>query len=191
MPINKLKDWLNEEKIAGAPNPAQAVLSTCTLDSIPHSRVIAIREITDTELIFFTQQGTRKVKELDENPLISLNFWFELTQRQVIIEGKAAALSSSENQSYWSSYPRFAQLRFCTYAPTSAQKIDSKKQLEEKRTKLDRLHKENDVPMSPFYCGYRIQAENFLFYRYRIDEFSDVWKFEKNKDFWEQFLISP
>ena len=158
---------------------------------MPHSRVIAIREITDDELIFFTQQGTRKVKELDENPLISLNFWFELTQRQVIIEGKAQALSSSENQSYWSSYPRFAQLRFCAYAPTSSQKIDSKKQLEDKKTKFEALYKENEVPMSSFYCGYRIQPENFLFYRYRIDELSDVLKFERNKNSWEQFLISP
>ncbi|RUR06808.1 pyridoxal 5'-phosphate synthase [Legionella sp. km772] len=190
MPISTLKKWLDEEKIAGVPNPAQAVLSTCTGDAIPHSRVVAIREITDNELLFFTQQGTRKVNELEINPMISLTFWFELTQRQIIIEGRATALSVDENENYWISYPRIAQLRFCAYAPTSSQRIDSKKTLEDKKIELEKRYSGN-VPMPSFYCGYRIQPHSFLFYRYRVDELSDVFKYENINGKWKEFILSP
>ena len=193
MPLKKLKQWIDEEKIAGVPNPAQAVLATCTKAAIPHSRVIAIREITETSLLFFTQQVTRKVTELAENPLVSLNFWFELTQRQVIIEGGVTPLSKEENQLYWSNYPRFAQVRFCAYAPTSSQEITSKENLEDKKKIIEQQYKqEQEIPMPAEYCGYRINPVSFLFYLYRLDELSDVYKYIKDSDSsWKKLLISP
>ena len=55
-PIDILKHWLEDEKVRGVSNPQQAVLSTATLASVPHSRVVAIREITEEGLLFFTQK---------------------------------------------------------------------------------------------------------------------------------------
>lgn len=191
MPICQLKQWLDEEKIAGAPNPAQAVLATCTSTGIPHSRVIAIREILENCLIFFTQKGTRKTDELLSNPLVSLNFWFELTQRQIIIEGEAQALSEKENETYWHSYSRFAQIRFSAYAPTSSQVIESKKSLEDKRYLIEQKFKSQEVPVHPLYSGFRIIPNNFLFYVYRIDELSDVTRYSYKEGQWQQATISP
>lgn len=72
MPINKLTQWLNKENSVGAPNPAQAVLATSTIDAIPHGRVVAIREISPEGLLFFTQKGTKKIEELNDD---QLNDW--------------------------------------------------------------------------------------------------------------------
>jgi pyridoxamine 5'-phosphate oxidase len=192
VPIDQLRQWLNEEKIVGVSEPSRAVLSTCTKDAVPHSRVVAIREITEEGLIFFTQSSTRKVYELTQNPLVSLNFWFEVTQRQIIIEGTATRLSESENHAYWSTYSRFAQIRFYAYAPTSGQEINSKTHLEEKRKSIEQEYEGVDIPMSSFYCGYRIQPSSYSFYRYRTDELSDVYRFVKdNEQVWKQTLLSP
>lgn len=84
MPFEILKQWISEENDAGAPNAMHAVLSTATTNAIPHSRVIAIREIASDNLLFFTQTGTRKVTELMNNPNCSLVFWFELKQREIL-----------------------------------------------------------------------------------------------------------
>lgn len=86
-PIDLMNKWLHEEQAAGAPNPQQAVLSTSTNDNVPHGRVVAIREINDQGLLFFTQKGTRKVNELNINPIGAITFWFELLQREIMIEG--------------------------------------------------------------------------------------------------------
>jgi pyridoxamine 5'-phosphate oxidase len=192
VPTNQLGQWLNEENIAGVANPSQAVLSTCTKTAVPHSRVVAIRDITEEGLVFFTQRGTRKVEELALNPSVSLTFWFEVTQRQVIIEGVASPLSESKNQAYWSTYSKFAQVRFCAYAPTSGQIINSKKTLEKKRKLIEQEYEGLDIPISSFYCGYLIKPSSYTFYAYRADELSDVSKYLKNKDsIWEHALISP
>lgn len=192
MPMEQLKQWLNEEKVAGVANPSQAVLSTCSKEAVPHSRVVAIREINEEGLLFFTQRGTKKVQDLSQNPLASLNFWFEVTQRQVIIEGTVAPLSETENQEYWSTYPRFAQIRFCAYAPTSGQRISSKFEFEEKRKRIEQEYEGTDIPMSSFYCGYRIKPNSYSFYVYRTDELSDVHQCVKNKEgIWESSLLSP
>jgi pyridoxamine 5'-phosphate oxidase len=111
-PIIELSLWLDNERDEGAPNPNHAVLSSISLDGFPHSRVVAIREIQDEGLLFFTQIGTRKVTELHHNHHVSLVFWLELLQREVIIEGKAFPLSEKEHQDYWEIYPKWAQIRF-------------------------------------------------------------------------------
>ena len=57
---------------------SQAVLSTCASNNLPHARVVAIREISDKGLLFFTQKGTRKVAELEANPQANLIFGLSL-----------------------------------------------------------------------------------------------------------------
>ena len=180
-----------KRKKLGAPNPQQAVLSTATIDAVPHARVVAIREIVDENLVFFTQKGTRKVKELLANPQASLTFWFELTQREVVIEGVVEALSEMENNNYWSNYPYEARLRFSTYAPTSTQVINSKQDLEVVKAKLAEEYRDQEIPLSPFYCGFRFKPQRFMFYAYRLDELSDVSEFSWQEDRWLKRLLSP
>lgn len=53
-PIGILNKWLQEEHERGAPNPFQGVLSTATQEAVPHARVVAIREISEEYLLFFS-----------------------------------------------------------------------------------------------------------------------------------------
>lgn len=192
MPIQLLEQWIKEEKDNGAPNPQQAILSTATKEGIPHARVVAIREITPQGILFFTQKGTRKVTEIAENPRVSLTFWFELMQREVILESFIEDLSEEENKSYWSTYPRVAQLRFLTYAPISSQPIDSKQMLEDKKSFIEQKYSNQELPYTPLYCGYRIIPSKFTFYQYRTDEFSDVYQYvlQENSQ-WKKQIVSP
>lgn len=191
MPLELLKKWIEEEKNKGASNPQQAILSTVTKDGIPHARVVAIREISAQGLLFFTQKGTRKVTEIAENPRVSLTFWFELMQRQIILEARIEALEERENRTYWSTYPRIAQLRFLAYAPTSGQPIDSKQSLEDRKTSLEHEYANKELPFTPLYCGYRIMPKKLTFYSYRTDELSDVFHYALQDGQWSKQAMSP
>jgi pyridoxamine 5'-phosphate oxidase len=192
MPLAILNNWIEEEKQAGAINPQQAILSTATVNAIPHARVVAIREISsDQGLLFFTQKETKKVTELTQNPLAAMTFWFELYQREVMIEGTVIALSDEENESYWRSYPRTAQIRFCAYAPTSAQPITGKELLENKRIRIAEEFNGKQIPMSPHYCGFRLKPTKFIFYTFRTDELSDVVEYQVKEGHWSVQLLSP
>ncbi|CEG58299.1 TPA: pyridoxamine 5'-phosphate oxidase [Legionella pneumophila] len=190
-PIKQLNIWINEERHKGAPNPQQAVLSTATKESIPHARVVAIREISELSLLFFTQKGTRKVAELITNPIATLTFWFELLQREVIIEGVVESLLPEENERYWQTYPREAQIRFYSYAATSSQPIISKHQLEKKKKNIAVNYQDKPLPMSEFYCGFRVKPARMVFYTYRTDELSDVVEYHLVDNSWITRLLSP
>ncbi|MCL9685294.1 pyridoxine/pyridoxamine 5'-phosphate oxidase [Legionella maioricensis] len=190
-PINLLKKWLEEEKGLGVSNPQQAVLSTATLSALPRSRVVAIREINEEGMIFFTQKGTRKVTELINNPVAALTFWFEMSSREVIIEGTVVPLSVEENEVYWNSYPREAQIRFYSYAATSATPIASKEILAKKKSQIELEYHGHPLPMSEFYCGFRFIPDRLVFYAYRIDELSDVAEYVRQENSWMKQLLSP
>ncbi|KTC92869.1 MULTISPECIES: pyridoxine/pyridoxamine 5'-phosphate oxidase [Legionella] len=191
MPFKLLNHWIEEEKDVGAPNPQHAILSTATSDATPHSRVVAIREIREDELVFFTQKGTRKVEDLSNNPKVSLTFWFELRQREVILEAIAEPLSQSEVEHYWNTNPHSAQLRFTAYALSSMQPINSKQIIEDKKTALEREYLNKKLPLSPFYCGFRIKPTRFIFYSFRLDELSDVAEYYWQNAQWHQRILSP
>ncbi|HAT1867315.1 pyridoxine/pyridoxamine 5'-phosphate oxidase [Legionella pneumophila] len=190
-PITLLTSWISEELEKGAPNPQHAILSTTGKDAIPHGRVIAIREINDQGLLFFTQRGTRKVVEITNNPMVSLTFWFELFEREVMIDGTIKALSQSESKRYWDTYPTCAQIRFHSYAPTSSQVIPNKQLLEDKRKTLIGQFQDKSLPMSEYYCGFRVIPARMVFYTYRTDELSDVVEYCFIKKNWDRRLLSP
>lgn len=176
-PIQLLLTWLEEEKSCGAQNAQHAVLSTQGLNGHPHGRVVALREITEDRILLFTQKRTRKVQEIKNNEQVTLTFWFERYAREVIIEGTAHFLSEEQNAHYWTNYPQWAQVRFCSYAPTSGLPIESKHILENKKLKIEQASKNNLLPCSPDYCGISINPKRFVFYSYRLDELSDVWEY--------------
>lgn len=192
MPFNQLINWLNKEKELGIEQPQCAVLATCTSSGIPHSRVVAIREIEIDSLLFFTQKGTRKVIELLANPAATLNFLFAKQQRQVIIEGWAKPISSEENEYYWNHLPRERQLRFSTYASTSGQVIQDLRQLDKRKQEFNEQFFNQPIPMSEYYCGFRFIPETFIFYTIAPISFSEVIRYcREEKEYWRKELLSP
>ncbi|HFE8530162.1 TPA: pyridoxamine 5'-phosphate oxidase family protein, partial [Legionella pneumophila] len=174
MPSNMLKEWLSNEKERGIEDPACAVLSTCSSSGEPHSRVVAIREIETESLLFFTQQKTRKVTELLNNPKSCLNFLFAMQNRQVILEGTAIPISQEENEAFWSTLPRERQLRFSAYAPTSGLVIKDLNQLETRKKELSDQFAGLPIPMNEYYFGFRFIPKTWIFYTVGSISFSEV-----------------
>ncbi|KTC65699.1 pyridoxamine 5'-phosphate oxidase (plasmid) [Legionella adelaidensis] len=191
-PIELLKTWLEEEKSANIPYAQHAVLSSQGINGQAHGRVVAIREIKEDKLLFFTQKRTRKVEEIKKNPAVTLTFWFELSGREVIVEGEAMFLSETQNRDYWKTYPKLAQIRFCSYAPTSGLPIENKQLLEDKRLQIaEHNQQEQSLPLSKDYCGISVKPLRFVFYDYRLDELSDVWEYQIEGSEFVRRLLSP
>lgn len=190
-PFPIIREWIEEEKKLSPANPQRIVLATAGKDGFPHSRVVAIREISLQGIIFFTQKGTRKVVELTENPKASMTLWLPQQQRQVLLEGSVFALTDEENESYWNKLPREQQLRFFTYAPTSGKTIPSPLFLDEQQKVLEKKFVNNPIPMSPFYCGFHLIADKIFFYTLNPQTFSEVHKYERSQKGWQKQLLSP
>ncbi len=190
-PLVKMNNWIEKEKTLGSGNPNRIVLATTSPNGIPHSRIIAIREITPQGILFFTQQGTKKVIELTQNPYASATLWLAQQQRQVVLDGFVKSLTSQENMNFWEEMPREQQLRFSAYAPTSSQPIQSLSILDTQFHDLEKKFAKSSVPMSPYYCGFHFISEFIYFYTLGSNSFSEVLKYEQYQGKWRKQLLSP
>ncbi len=191
MPLDQIIDWLAKEKTLGSVNPERAVLATATEKAIPHSRIVAIREISPEGILFFTQRGTRKVAELVANPHASMTIWLAQQQREIVMDGKIKVLSEEENEHYWETMPHERQLRFSAYAPTSGQPIQSLDEINQSFLELSQQWHERKIPMSPFYCGFRLLPETCCFYTLGAEAFSEVILYQSDDNQWTTQYLSP
>lgn len=190
-PLHIIRHWIKEEKALGSTYPDRVVLATCSPEGIPHSRIVAIKEITQEGILFFTQRGSKKVAELIHNPYSSMTLWLALQQRQVILEGVTQPLTQCENEAFWEALPRDRQLRFSAYAPSSGQAIDSIAVLEDRLDTLTEKYLGNAVPMCDDYCGFHLSAETVYFYTLHDHTFSESLRYKKHHSEWTKQLISP
>ena len=152
---------------------------------------MAIREIKDESLIFFTSSQTRKVMELSSNPAATMTFWFAMQKKQITLEGFARPVTESENQHYWSMLPRERQLRFLTYAPFSGQVIHDLKDLYDLKNDLFNHFSNKLIPVSEFYKGFCFVPQTLIFYQSMQDDFPNVFQFLKSNGNWEKQRLSP
>ncbi|MCH9627912.1 MAG: Pyridoxine/pyridoxamine 5'-phosphate oxidase [Chlamydiales bacterium] len=190
-PLIQMHEWIEAEKELGSAHPNRVVLATCSPEGIPHSRVVVVREISSTGILFFTQRRSKKVAELAHNPKASMTLWLPLQQRQVIVDGVAHPLTHQENATAWKTVPREQQLRFSAYAPTSGQVIDSVSVLNERLDALTQKFLGKEVPMSAEYCGFQLVAKTVYFYTLGDNTFSEFLKYQKDQDNWTKQRVSP
>jgi pyridoxamine 5'-phosphate oxidase len=191
IPLIKMHEWMEVEKNLGSANPDRVVLATCSPENIPHSRIVAIREITSDGILFFTQRSSRKVAELRHNPYASMTLWLALQQRQIILDGIVKPLTSKENEKFWSTLPRERQLRFSACAPTSGQVIDSLSVLEYQIDALTKQFLGEEIPMHNHYCGFHLIVETMYFYTLGDNSFSELFKYKRCQNAWDKQLVSP
>ena len=88
-PLRYFENWFFEAENHDAIEEANAMnLCTCTCDGLPSSRMVLLKEYNENGFSFYTNLGSRKAQQLDENPLAALCFYWEPLGRQVRIEGK-------------------------------------------------------------------------------------------------------
>lgn len=59
-PILTINEWLIQEKKLGSTDPDRIVLATAGKDNVPHSRIVAIREINEKGVLFLLKMARAK-----------------------------------------------------------------------------------------------------------------------------------
>ncbi len=78
-----------------------AILSTSSKEGRPSSRTIYIKKFADEGLFFFTNENSKKGKQIAENPFASLCFLFESSFKQIVVEGMATKTDHKLAQDYF------------------------------------------------------------------------------------------
>ncbi|QLG46397.1 pyridoxamine 5'-phosphate oxidase family protein [Costertonia aggregata] len=99
---------LNDEIQKGASKKGHPfryfTLATIGLDKVARLRTVVLRRVEkQTKIIFYTDERSKKVTHIKENPNVSLLFYHPKKLLQVKVEGLAAIISNElALQKYWS-----------------------------------------------------------------------------------------
>lgn len=177
-PITLFSRWLNDAIEAEIPDPTAMTVATVSASGQPSQRIVLLKDVSEEGFIFYTNLGSRKARELAENPNVSLHFPWFFMERQVRVCGVAEKLSLKENASYFLSRPKDSQI--AAYASRQSQPISTKELLLTQFSQLKQKFADKTLPVPDFWGGYRVKPNQIEFWQGGQDRLHD--RFEYNKD---------
>jgi pyridoxamine 5'-phosphate oxidase len=188
-PFAQFHLWFQEAIKAELPEPNAMVLATATLEGKPSARVVLLKGFDERGLVFFTNYEGRKSVELAENPHAAvLFFWGEL-ERQVRIEGTVERTSKQESEDYFRTRP--LESRLGTWASRQSTVIPSRSFLEQKMLDLKHHFGNQEIPLPPFWGGFRLQPQAFEFWQGRENRLHDRVRYLLQAGVWRIERLSP
>jgi pyridoxamine 5'-phosphate oxidase len=109
-PFASFTAWYEEAKDGAIVNPDIVALASATKQGQPSVRMVFYRGIREGGFSFFTSYESRKGRELAENPLGAMVFYWHHIAKQLRIEGSVERLSSAESDSYFRTRPLYSQV---------------------------------------------------------------------------------
>ncbi|BFM03253.1 pyridoxamine 5'-phosphate oxidase [Psychrobacter alimentarius] len=172
-PFELLHAWMSEAIEQSVQEPYAMSLATCGADNKPSVRIVLLREITATGIVFYTNYESAKGQDIAENPNAeALFFWHEL-ERQIRISGKIAKIDAKKSAAYFQKRPHDSQVGAWVSQPQSGE-VANREVMEEKFAQLQADYPENlAVPTPEFWGGYEITVEKIEFWQGRANRMHD------------------
>ena len=91
--------------------PNAMTIATVNEEGFPSARMVLLKEVKHNQgFVFFTNYGSRKAAEIENNPNVALVFYWDKLKRSVRVEGKAERISAHESQDYFFSRSKASQI---------------------------------------------------------------------------------
>ena len=187
-PIAQLEAWLAEAREV-VPQPDLMALATADADGRPSARMVLLRGADFRGVTFFTNRDSRKGRELRENPrAAAVVHWWELG-RQVRVEGPVEELLEAESRAYWATRPRGSQI--AAWASRQSEPLSGRDELDARVAEAEARFACGDVPLPPFWGGYRIVPESIEFWQHRDSRLHDRVRYERTAGSWVRKRLAP
>ena len=189
-PDVQLARWLAEARTAGLPEPNAMVLSTVSADGAPSSRMVLLKGLDDGGLVFYTNYGSRKSRDLATNPRCCLLFPWQPLQRQVRVEGVARRLAGEVSDRYFATRPRGAQLG--AWASRQSTVVANREELEDAYAAAQaRWPDAEPVPRPEEWGGFVLDPHTVEFWQGRPDRMHDRLRYRRTGDAWFVERLAP
>jgi len=166
-------------------------LSTATADGRPSGRIVLLKELTAEEFIFYTNYTSRKGREMEVNPFVSLTFYWGELERQVRVEGAVRRVSREKSEAYFRGRPKGSRLG--ALASHQSTPLPSRAPLEERLADLQKTYRESDaIPTPEWWGGYAVRPDSLEFWQGRPNRLHDRIVYTRGGETgWQVGRLSP
>lgn len=172
-PVEQFARWFKQAATDGGLfEPNAMVVSTADTEGRPSSRTVLLKHFDAQGFVFYTNYDSRKGRELDANPYVSLLFPWHPMARQVVVTGMARRTGRDETAAYFRTRPHGSQLG--AWASVQSSVVADRRALDGAYAELAARYPEGEqVPVPPHWGGFRVVPEAVEFWQGRENRLHD------------------
>ncbi len=188
-PIAHFEQWFDDAKRSGLFLPEALCLATAAPDGTPSARMMLLKAVDQRGFVFFTNYESRKGDELAGNPRAALVFHWAILERQVRVEGRVERISQAESEAYFRTRPRGS--RIGAWASRQSAALANREELERRVREIETKYSGDDVPLPPFWGGFRLRPDVIEFWQGRLNRLHDRLRYTRSGDGWSAERLYP
>lgn len=189
-PLNQLKCWLEEALSANVLEPSAMFLATADKKGVPSSRLVLLKEIEESGLLFFTNYLSKKSRDIEDNPSASATFYWKELERQATFFGKVVKTDEERSQSYFATRPRASQIS--AWASKQGEIAASRSEIDIAYAREEKVWKGREIPKPPYWGGFLLIPSGATFWQGREKRLHDHFLYSKNsKSAWKLSRLYP
>jgi pyridoxamine 5'-phosphate oxidase len=162
-PLRQFEQWFAQAVNAQLNDPTAMVLATVDESGAPWQRIVLLKGVSNGGFVFYTNYDSDKARAIAREQRVSLHFPWNTLDRQVIVAGVVQKTGSAEAAAYFASRPRESQI--AAWASRQSKAIDDRATLEAQAQRMRERFGDGDIPMPPFWGGYRVLPQRMEFWQ--------------------------
>jgi pyridoxamine 5'-phosphate oxidase len=188
-PFTQFEKWFKQAEAAVPVLPNAMTLATAGTGGVPSARVVLLKDFDERGFVFYTNYQSPKGKDLDQNAVASLCFYWPELGRQVRITGTVSRTSREESEAYFHTRPVDSQLG--AWASNQSEVISSRDVLEARMDELVRKYEGSQIPLPPYWGGYRVAPSVIEFWQSRQSRLHDRLRYTRHGREWVIERLAP
>ncbi len=188
-PFRQFGRWFNQAKSAAPILPNAMTLATTDMNGVPSARVVLLKDFDEQGFVFYTNYDSPKGRDLALNSVACLCFYWSELGRQVRITGTVSKTLREESDAYFHTRPVDSQLG--AWASNQSEVIANRDLLEARMAELVRKYEGKQIPLPPYWGGYRVAPSVIEFWQSRPSRLHDRLRYRRHRGEWVIERLAP
>ncbi len=187
-PFRLFDHWFREAEEKEPNDPNAAALATSTPDGRPSVRMVLAKRVDGHPFCFFTNDQSRKGRELAANRQVALCFHWKSLRRQVRVEGRVSDLTPHDSDIYFHSRSRASQIGAAV--SEQSRPLASREVLEQEVRNFTADHP-GQIPRPAWWRGFLVDPESIEFWISGEARLHDRLLFTRDGSAWLRSRLYP